>query len=130
MASSKGRGPAADMSMMESILQLYGLAMVVLPVYAFVSLRRKIRDDGLSKPTALLRYIGIVVLPIIAYAGLFGLAVGIEAVTPLNLVAEEVARSFVLAVVLGLLVLLLGMAVFAVGLLYVQAAQRPNPRRD
>lgn len=112
--------------MMESILQLYGTAMVVLPVVAFVSLRKRIRYGALSKRGALFRYAGMVVVPIAGYALAFGLALGAEAVFPLSLVPEEVARSFVLAVVLGVLVWLLALATFSLGLLFVRTSHGPD----
>jgi hypothetical protein len=112
--------------MMESILQLYGLAMVVLPVYAFVSMRKKIRHDHLSKSAALLRYIGVVTTPIAGYAVAFGLALGIEALSPFSLVSEEVARSFVLAIVLGVVVVLLATIIFALGLFFLRTTHGPG----
>ena len=114
---------------MESILQLYGLAMVVLPVYGFVSLRKKIRHDGMPKTAALLRYMSVVVAPIAGYACLFGLALGIEAVTSFNPIPEEAARTFVLAIVLGVLVWLLATAIFSLGLLFVQNLRKPDLQR-
>ncbi len=111
---------------MESILQLYGTAMVVLPVVAFVSLRKRIRFGALSKRGALLRYAGMVVVPIVGYAAAFGVALGVEAVFALSLVSEEIARSFVLAVVLGVLVWLLAIAIFSLGLLFVQTSHGPD----
>ena len=113
--------------MMESILQLYGLAMVVLPVFAFVSLRKKIRNDGMAKRSALVRYAGIVVTPILGYALAFGLALGVEAVSPFSVVPEEVARSFLLAVVLGVLIWLLSIMIFALGLILIRDARNPKP---
>lgn len=111
---------------MESILQLYGTAMVILPVVAFVSLRKRIRDGGLSKRGALVRYAAMVVAPIAGYAAAFGLALGGEAIFSLSVVSEELARSFVLAVVLGMLVWLLAIAVFSLGLLFVRTSPSPN----
>lgn len=111
---------------MESILQLYGTAMVILPVVAFVSLRKRIRCGGLSKRGAMVRYAAMVVAPIVGYAVAFGLALGAEAVFPLSLLSEEMARSFVLALVLGVLVWLLAMAVFSLGLLFVRTSHGPD----
>ena len=50
---------------MESVLQLYGAAMVILPVVAFVSLRKSVRNGGVSKRGAMVRYAGVVVAPIV-----------------------------------------------------------------
>lgn len=114
---------------MDSILQLYGLAMVVLPVYGFVSLRKKIRHEGMPRSTALLRYAGVVIAPVVAYACLFGLALGLEAVTPLNPVSEEAARSFVLAIVLGGFVWLLAITIFSLGLLFLRDLRKADLQR-
>ena len=114
---------------MESILQLYGLAVVVLPVYGFVSLRKRIRHEGMPKSAALLRYVGIVIAPVAAYACLFGLALGIEAATPFNPISEEAARSFPLAIFLGAVVWLLSTAIFSLGLLFVRDLRKASPQR-
>ena len=115
--------------MMESVLQLYGLAMVILPVYAFVSLRKKLRHQRLGKPAALIRYVGLVVAPIAGYTCVFALALGIEELTSYSMVSEEIARSFALAVVLGALIWLLGTAIFALSLLFLQSPQKPDLQR-
>jgi len=115
--------------MMESVLQLYGLAMVILPVYAFVSLRKKLRHQHLGKPAALLRYVGLVVAPIAGYACVFAVALGVEELTSYSMVSEEIARSFVLAVVLGALICLLGTTIFALSLLFLQSPQKPDLQR-
>ena len=113
---------------MESVLQLYGLAMVISPVYGFVSLRKRIRDTSLSKWAAFLRYVAIVFVPIVAYAALFFLCLGVEEMLPLSLVSEEAARSFPLAVALGLLVCVLGSMIFSLGLAFVRVeAKSPEP---
>ena len=116
--------------MMESVLQLYGLAMVILPVYAFVSLRKQLRHEHVTKPVALLRYVGMVVAPIVVYACVFGLAVAIEELTPFNVISEEIGRSFVLAIVLGVLLWLLATTVFALSLLFVKRAQKPDLQQN
>jgi hypothetical protein len=107
---------------MDSILQLYQLAMVVLPVYGFVSLRKRIRYGGLSRKRAALRYAGMVFAPMLAYAAVFLLSIGVETVLDVNLASEEIARSFPLAIALGLVVWLLSVMVFAVGMYFVRGA--------
>ena len=107
---------------MESILQLYQLAMVVLPVYGFVSLRKRIRYGGLSRKRAALRYAGMVFAPMLAYAAVFLLSIGVESVLDVNLASEEIARSFPLAIALGLVVWLVSVMVFAVGMCFLRGA--------
>ena len=106
---------------LDSLVQLYGMAMVVLPVIAFVSLRKRIRYEGMSRRGALARYAAQVVMPILAYGGLFALALGVEAVAPVSLVEKGVRESFALAIVLGALVWLLSITIFALGLMFVPA---------
>ena len=115
---------------MESILQLYQFAMVVLPVYGFVSLRKRIRFGGLSKKRAALRYAGMVFAPMLAYVAVFLLAIGVEMVVDVNLVTEEIARSAPLAIALGLVVWLVSNMVFAVGLVFVTSAASAMPPKQ
>ena len=110
---------------MESILQLYQLAMVVLPVYGFVSLRKQIRYGGLSKRRALLHYAAMVFAPMLAYTAVYFLAIGIETMWELNLAPEEISRSFPLAIVLGLAVWLLSVIVFVAGMSFIRGAAAP-----
>ena len=112
---------------MESILQLFQLAMIVLPVYGFVSLRKQIRYAGLSKKRAGLRYAGMVFSPMLAYAVAYFLVVGVDQVMDANLVDEDVARSFPLAIVLGMMVWLLSMSVFAIGLYFIKSVKVAMP---
>ena len=115
---------------MESIQQLYQLAMLVLPVYGFVSLRKRIRYGGLSKKRAALHYVGMVFAPMLAYAAAFLVAIGVEAVLDVNLASEEIARSFPLAIALGLVVWLVSVMVFAVGMVFVTRAADAVPPKQ
>ncbi len=115
---------------MDSILHLYQLAMVVLPVYGFVSLRKQIRHGELSKMRASLRYAGMVFAPMLAYTAAYFLAIGVETVSGMNLLSEEIARSFPLAIVLGLAVWLLSVMVFAVGMYFVRSATATIPPKQ
>ena len=101
--------------------------MVVLPVYGFVSLRKRIRFGGLSKKRAALCYAGMMFSPMLAYAAVFLLAVGVETVVDVNLVTEEIARSAPLAIALGLVVWLVSVMVFAVGMVFVSSAADAVP---
>ncbi len=107
---------------MESILQLYQLAMVALPVYAFVSLRKLIRYGGLAKTRASLRYAAIVFAPMLLYTAIYFVAIGVEELLGISLVAGEFARSFPLAIVLGLVVWLFSVLVFVVAACFVNRA--------
>lgn len=110
----------------ESLLQLYGLALVVLPVYGFVSLRKRIRFDSLPKAAALVRYVAMVLAPVVAYAVIFLLCTGLEQLTSWSMIPEESARTFPLAIAIGLLIAVLGILVFSVGLMLVRTTQAPD----
>jgi len=111
---------------MESILQLYGLVMVIVPVYAFVSLRRRLRRERFSRPAALVRYAGTVVAPVVMCAILLAMALGVEALTSLDVVSEQMVQTYVLALVLGVLVVLVGTVVFALRILLPQRDRKPD----
>lgn len=115
---------------MESILQLYQLAMIVLPVYGFVSLRKQVRRSELTKWQASLRNAGMVFAPMLAYTAIYFLVLGVDAVLDVNLVSEEISRSLPLAMALGLAVWLLSVVVFSVGIVFLRsttAAMPPKP---
>lgn len=103
--------------------------MVVLPVYAFVSLRKLIRWGDVSRRAALVRYAAMVVCPILIYAALFALMFGIDAVWSLDLIAEGGEGGFAMALFLGTLLWLLATSIFALSLLFVDGAGRPASRR-
>lgn len=115
--------------MMESLVQLYGMAMVVLPVVAFVSLRKRICNEGMSRWGAIGRYAANVSMPILAYASLFALALGLEAVAPVSLVEQAIRENFVLAIVLGALVWLLGTTFFALRAIFLRPGAGPEISR-
>ena len=115
--------------MMESVLQLYGLVMVILPVYAFMSLRKRLRHEQMTRLAALRRYAGWVIAPVVVCACMLGLALGIEALTPYDVVSDAILQSYVLAMVLGVLIVLLGTVVFALSMLFVQRAPKPGLQR-
>lgn len=128
-SNGKGRAgvaPRAGAVLMESVLQLYGLAMVIVPVYAYVSLRKRFRDERFSRPAAVVRYAGTVAAPVAMCAVLFALALGVKALTPLELISYELVQTYVLALVLGVLVILIGTAVFALSMLFPQRKRKPD----
>ena len=111
---------------MESILQLYGLVMVIVPVYAFVTLRRRLRSERLPRPAALLRYAATVVAPVVMCAVFLAIALGVEALTPLDVISEQMVQTYVLALVLGVLVVLIGTFVFALRILLLLRNRKPD----
>ena len=110
--------------MLESLLQLYGMAMVLLPVVAFVSLRKRIRFEGIRRRSALARYAGTVILPVLVCAVVFVIARALESLTSMSLGAEGLRETFALAIALGVLVWLLGSSIFALGLMFMRLPSR------
>jgi len=113
----------------EWVIPLYQLAMLVLPVYCFFALRRRVAR-GLSKYRALRRYVVFVVLPVVAYASLYIGLLGLEQLTKAPLIPAEMARSFFILIGLGIAVWLLASIVFAVVLLFSASAldlRKPRP---
>lgn len=114
---------------MESVLQLYGLVMVILPVHAFVSLRKQLRNERLAKLGAVCRYAGLVIAPVAVCAGLLALVLGIDALMPFDAISDELVQGYALALVLGLLVVMLGTTVFALSMMFIQPARKPGLQR-
>jgi hypothetical protein len=112
----------------EWAIPLYQLTMLVLPVYCFMALRRRVAR-GLAKYRALRRYILTVIVPVILYTLLYvGLAV-LEQLTKATLIPGEMARSFFILIGLGIAIWLVGSIAFAITLLYGKSAQAPGPAR-
>jgi hypothetical protein len=111
----------------EWAIPLYQLAMLVLPIYCFVALRRWVVRRGFPKYRALRRYVVFVVLPVVAYASLYIGLIGLEQLTKAALIPAEMARSFFILIGLGIAVWLLAAIVFAIVLLF---ATPPAPMLD
>jgi hypothetical protein len=102
----------------EWAIPVYQLAMLVLPAYCFMALRRRVVRRGFPKYRALRRYVIFVALPAIAYASLYIGLLGLEHLTRAALIPAEMARSFFIQIGAGIAVWLVASLVFAIVLLY------------
>lgn len=89
-------------------------AFLAVPVAVFLRVLRGVRAGRTSKPKAVLLYTLGSLLPTVLYVVLFFSLVGIEELTGAALIAEEIGRSFLIVVGLGLAVWLLALVPCAV----------------
>lgn len=111
----------------EWALAVYWLAMLVLPIYAFIIFRRRVKRGMLTKIRAFWYYVGLVVAPVISYILFFLGLIGIEEVTHFGLTSEGLGRSFLLVVGLGVIVWLVSSVVFGVVMAFTKSTTSPNP---
>lgn len=104
---------------MEWLIPLYELALLIVPIYTFVVLLRRVKHKVLSRARAFAYYLGWVSSPIALFILLFLGAVGVEEVTGIALVTEGLGRGLLILLALGLAVWLLASMVFATVLLVV-----------
>jgi hypothetical protein len=81
------------------------LGSIALQVWAWRSLQRRVMSGTVTKPTALLRYGGWALLPLLLFAGLFLGAIGAEELSGVAIIPEPLAR-----IALPVAALLLGIA--------------------
>jgi len=97
-------------------------AFLAVPVAAFLKAQRGVRLGRMSKLKAVLLYALGSLAPTVLYVALFFSLVGIEELTGAALIPEEIGRSFLIVVGLGLAVWLLALVPCAV--LIVRARAR------
>lgn len=104
----------------EWAVAVFELVMIILPVYAFITLYRRIKRGVLEKSRALWRYACLVIAPIIFYVLFFFVLVGLEELTHIGVITEGLARTFPILVGLGLAIWLVSILVFGVALVFVK----------
>ena len=93
--------------------------MVLVPIYGFIALRRRVKRRVLSKRRAFLYYAGIVIAPVVVYVIFFLGLVGLEEMSDGAIVSEGLARSVVILTGFGLVVWLLSLVVFGIALTFI-----------
>ncbi len=117
-----------DWQGIEWVLAVYGLAMLVLPIYAFIVLRRRVKRGMLIKVRAFWYYAGLVVTPVISYVLFFFGLIGIWEVARIGLITEGLGRSFLLVTGLGAIIWLVSSMIFGVVMAFTKSATAsPNP---
>ena len=104
----------------EWALPLFEIAMVVVPIYAFVSGLKRVKRNALTKTQAFRRYAAWVISPVIVYTLFVGALLGLDELTGIGLLSEVLARTFFIAGGLGIVVWLVSITVFGTTLLVVK----------
>lgn len=105
----------------EWVLRLYELAIVVVPVYGVVWLRRRVKRGTMKKLRAFWCYAGLVLIPVIVYTLFFLVLVGVEQISRISLITEELARSLAIVIGLGLSIWLISSVSFGFSLAFTKA---------
>lgn len=104
----------------EWVIPLYELAMLVVPIYGFVALRRRVKRRTLAKLRAFSYYTGLVAAPIALYILFFFSLVAIDNVTQVGVISEGLARTLFLMVGFGLLIWLVSSILFGIVLAFTR----------
>lgn len=107
---------------------VFELAMLLVPIAGFVRYRRCAARQTLGKAAALRRYAALSIAPTVAYAALVLVLIGIEDLTSLSLLSEEMGRAFPFLVAGGLVVWLIAMLAFGLALLFIRHPATPPGR--
>lgn len=102
------------------VVPAFEIVILVLPVYAFIVLYRRVKGGAINKQGALWRYAFWVIVPVIVYVVLFFALVGIEEMIKASIITEGLARSFFILVGLGVIIWLVSTLVFAVTILLLR----------
>ncbi len=117
-----------DWQGIEWALPVYELVMLGMPIYAFITLRRRVKRGILTKVRAFWYYAGLVVAPVISYILFFLGLVGIWEVAHISLITEGLGRSFFLVTGLGAIIWLVSSMIFGVAMVFTKSTSAsPNP---
>ena len=110
-----------DWQGIEWAVPVFEVVMLALPVYAFITLYRRVKGGVLKKSRAMWRYASIVIAPIILYVLFFFALVGFEALSHINVITEGLARTILILIGLGLAIWLVSIIVFGVTLVFIKS---------
>ena len=110
-----------DWQGIEWAVPVFEVVMLALPVYAFITLYRRVKGGVLKKSRAMWRYASIVIAPIILYVLFFFALVGFEALSHINIITEGLARTIIILIGLGLTIWLVSIIVFGVTLVFIKS---------
>ena len=110
-----------DWQGIEWAVPVFEVVMLALPVYAFITLYRRVKGGVLKKSRAMWRYASIVIAPIILYVLFFFALVGFEALSHINVITEGLARTILILIGLGLTIWLVSIIVFGVTLVFIKS---------
>jgi len=101
-----------DWQGIEWIVPIFELSMIVIPVYAFIEVRRRVKNGRTGRSRALLRYAVFAIAPVLVYILLYFLLVGFETLTRISVITEGLARSFFLLAGLGVAIGIVSIVAF------------------
>jgi hypothetical protein len=110
-----------DWQGIEWAVPVFEVVMLALPVYAFITLYRRVKGGVLKKSRAMWRYASIVIAPISLYVLFFFALVGFEALSHINVITEGLARTILILIGLGLTIWLVSIIVFGVTLVFMKS---------
>ncbi len=116
-------GAEMDWHGIEWAVPLYEIMMIVVPVYAFITVRRRVKQGVSGKFRALLRYAFLVLVPIILYVFFFFGLIGFENLTHSSIISEGLARTVLLLVGSGLAIWIVSTLVFGLSLVFMKKQQ-------
>lgn len=115
-----GIGISMDLRGLEWAVPAFEIVMLVLPVYAFVVFYRRVKYRALKKTSALWLYASVVIAPIILYTLFFFLLAGLEELTHISLISEELSRSLLILVALGVAIWSISILAFGLTLMFLR----------
>ena len=109
------------------VVPFYEIAMIVLPVYAFITIRRRAKQGVLRKSRAMLSYAALVFAPVLVYSLFFFALIAFEELTAISVVPEELARTFLLLVGFGFAICLVATCIFGAAVLFIKKQHTSSP---
>jgi len=92
----------------------------MVPTFIFITFFLRVKRGIMEKFRAIRYYAGIVIIPILLYGIFFFVLVSLEQVAQIDLVTEELARSFFLVIGIGLIIWLVSLLIFSVTLAFLR----------
>lgn len=103
---------------LEWVLPLYGIAVIVLPIYGFKVFQRRYKNQTLSRFRAFIYFTVMGITPVILYIAFFLFLVGMEEVINAAIITEGMGRTLFPALGAGLIVWLVSTLAFCAVLLW------------
>ena len=111
-----------DWQGIEWVIPVYEVLMLLVPVCGFIVFRRRVKHKVLTKARAFLYYTGLVISPVAIYTIFFLGLVGLEEVSQAAIITEELARSSLILIGLGLVVWLVSLIIFGMALTFISSS--------
>ena len=109
-----------DWQGIEWAVPIFELAMIVLPVYAFIEVRGRVKSGSMGRVRAVLRYAAIVIAPVCLYVLFYCSLIGFEELTRISVITEGLARTFFLLVGMGVAIGIVSILTFGAALLFMK----------